>query len=118
MCWGWRDAIAPSTAGIAIAKEEAGCGQPWLSVAMGDVPTLEIRNDVTIEDVPTQEICNDPISHCPYAIILMAPQPRGDTALLLVGSHNFADENDTPNGASPCKGNHPTKRGEKRKSPS
>ncbi len=30
----------------------------------------------------------------------------------------MADKYDTPNGVSPCKGNHPTKRGEKRKSPS
>jgi hypothetical protein len=113
-CWGWRDAIAPSTAGTAIAKEEAGRGQPWLSIAMGDMPTLEIRDNVTTEDVPTQEIRNDPISCCPDAIILMAPRPCGDTALLSVGSRHFADKNDTPNYASPHKGDHQMKRGEKR----
>jgi hypothetical protein len=79
---------------------------------------LEIRDNVTTEDVPTQEICNDPISRYPDAIILTAPRPCGDTALLSVGSRHFADKNDAPNGASPCKGDRPTKRGEKRKSPS
>jgi hypothetical protein len=79
---GWRDAIAPSTAGIVIAKEEAGHGQPQLSIVMGDVPTLEIQDDVTTEDVLTQEIRDDPISRCPDAIILTAPRPHGDTALM------------------------------------
>jgi hypothetical protein len=118
LCQGWRDAIAPSTAGIAIAKEEVGHGQPRLSVATGDVPMLRICGNVTTEDMPVQEIRNDPISRCPNAIILEAPRPRGDTLLLLVGSRHFSDKNDTPNGASPRKGNRPTKRGEKRKSPS
>ncbi len=45
--------IAPSTSGIAIAKEEVGRRQPQLSVATGDVLMLEICNDVTTEDVPT-----------------------------------------------------------------
>ncbi len=63
LCRGWRDGIAPNTAGIAIAKEEAGRGRPRLSVTT-------------------------------------------------------ADKNDAPNGVSPHKGDHPTKRGEKRKSPS
>jgi hypothetical protein len=117
-CRGWRDGIAPSTAGIAIAKEEARRRQSWLSIATGDVPMLEIRDDVTTEDVPTQEIPNNPIARHPNAIILMAPRPCGDTALLSVGSHHFADKNDAPNGASPRKGNRPSKRGEKRKSPS
>jgi hypothetical protein len=85
---------------------------------MGEVRTLEIHDNVTTEDVPTQEIRNDPIAHRPNAIILTAPQPRGHTALLSVGSPHFADENDAPNGASPRKGDHPTKRGEKKKSPS
>ncbi len=95
-----------------------GRGRPWLSVATGDVPTLEIRDNVTTEDMPTQEIHDDPIVRHPNAIIITAPRPRGDMALLLVGSRHFADKNDAPNGASPCKGDHPTKRGEKRKSPS
>ena len=55
------------------------------------------------------------IAHLPNAIIVTTPQPRDDMVLLLVGSRHFADENDTPNGASLCKGNRPTKRGRKRK---
>jgi hypothetical protein len=85
---------------------------------MGDVPTLEICDDVMTEDVTTQEIRNDPIARRPNAIILTTPHPRGDTALLSVGSRHFVDKNDAPNGASPCKGDCPTKMGEKRKSPS
>jgi hypothetical protein len=76
------------------------------------------RNNVTTVDVPTQEICNDPITRHPNAIILMAPRPCDDRALLSVGSHHFADKNDAPNGASLCKGDRSTKREEKRKSPS
>ena len=111
--------IAPlSTAGIVIANEEAGCGQPQLSVATGFVPLLEIYDDVTTADVPMQEIRDDPISCHPNAIILTAPLPRDDTALLSTGSRHFADRNDAPNSASPYKGDHLTKRGEKRKSPS
>jgi hypothetical protein len=79
---------------------------------------LEICDNVTTEDMPTQEIRDDPIARRPNAIILTAPWPCGDTALLLVGSCHFADKNDAPNGASPRKGDCPTKRGEKRKSPS
>jgi hypothetical protein len=37
--------------------------------------------------------------------------------LLLVGSHRFVDENDTPNIVSPCNDDLPTKRRDKRKSP-
>ncbi len=108
LCRGWRDGISPSTAGIAIAKVEAGRGRPWLSVATGDMPMLEICDDVTTEDVPMQEIRDDPIARRPNAIILTVPRPRSDTALLSVGSRHFADENDTPNSASPCKGDRPT----------
>jgi hypothetical protein len=111
--------IAPlSTAGIAIAKEEAGCGRLRLSVVMGAVPALEICNNVMTADAPTQEIHNDSISCHPKAIVLTATLPCDDTALLSMGSGHFADNNDAPNGASPRKGDRPTKRGEKRKSPS
>jgi hypothetical protein len=80
--------------------------------------TQTVLDDVMTEDVPMQEIRDDPISRCPNTIILTAPRPRGDTALLLMGSRHFADENDAPNVVSPCKGDRQTKRGEKRKSPS
>jgi hypothetical protein len=82
------------------------------------VPALEICVDVTTADVPMQEIRNDLIARHPKAIILMAPLPCNDTALFSMGSCHFADKNDPPNGVSPCKGDRPTKRGEKRKSPS
>ena len=65
-----------------------------------------------------QEIPDDLISRHPKAIILTAPLPRDDTSLLSMGSHHFTHENDAPNSASPGKGDRPTKRGEKRKSPS
>jgi hypothetical protein len=119
LCRSWRDAIAPSSiAGIAITKEKAGRRRPGLSVTTGDAPALEVCVHVTTADVPLQEIHNDPIARHPKAIILMAPMPHNDTALLLMGSHHFADENDPPNGVSPSKADRPTKRGEKRKSPS
>ena len=90
---------------------EAGRGQR-LSVTSADVPALEICVDVVTADVPMQEVRDDPIARHPKAL------PRDDTALLSVGSRHFADKNDPPNGVSPCKGDRPTKRGEKRKSPS
>ena len=101
-----------SIAGIAITKEKEGRGRPRLSVTSADVPALEICVDVTTADVPMQEIRDDPITRHPKAL------PRDDTALLSMGSRHFADKNDPPNGASPCKGDRPTKRGEKRRSPS
>jgi hypothetical protein len=119
LCRSWREAIAPSSiADIAITKEKAGCGRPWLSVTSTDVPALEICVDVMTADVPMQEVRDDPIARHPKAIILMAPLPHDDTTLLSMGSRHFADKNDPPNGASPCKGDPPMKRGEKRKSPS
>ncbi len=85
----------------------------------------------------TTEICqngrranaDDHIACRPDAIILMAPQyhidkvvPAGttitDKLIHPVRLCHFTDENDAPNIASPCKGNHPEKRGEKRMSPS
>ena len=107
-CRGWRDGIAPSTSGIAIPKEKAGRGRPRLSVTTGDAPMLETCDDGMTEDMPTQEICNDPTTHHPGAIILRAPRPHSDMALLSMGSHHFTDKNDAPNGASPCKGDRPT----------
>ncbi len=101
-----------------ITKEKVGRGQPRLSVTSADVPALEICVDVATADVPMQEVHNDLIARHPKAIILMAPLPRDDMALLSMGSHLFAVKNDPPNGASPCKGDCPTKRGEKRKSSS
>jgi hypothetical protein len=113
MCRSWRDAIAPSSiTGIAITKEKAGRGRPQLSVMSADVPALEICIDVAKANVPMQEVRDDPITRHPKAL------PHDDTALLLMGSRHFADKNDPPNGVFPCKGDHPTKRREKRKSPS
>jgi hypothetical protein len=113
LCRSWRDAIAPSSiAGIGITKEKAGRGQPRLSVTSADVPALEICVNVVTADVPMQEVRDDLIARHPKAL------PRDDTALLSMGSRHFTDKNDPPNGASPCNGDRPTKRGEKRKSPS
>jgi hypothetical protein len=73
-----------SIPGIAITKEKAGRGRPRLSVMSADVPALKICVDVTTADVPMQEVHNDPISCHPKAIILMAPLPHDDMALLSI----------------------------------
>ncbi len=99
-------------AGIAITKEKAGHRRPRLSVTSADVPALEVCIDVMTADVPMQVIRDDLITRHPKAL------PRDDTALLSIGSRHFTDENDPPNGMSPCQSDRPTKRGEKRKSSS
>jgi hypothetical protein len=93
-CRGWRDGIAPLTStAIVIANKEAGCGQPWQFVAMGDVPTQT-----------GAQRCNDHIARRPDAIVLTAPRPHvnkgvpagttiADELILLVGSCHFIDEN-------------------------
>ena len=55
---------------------------------------------------------------CPWHRVDKEVVPAGiaiaDKSFLLVGSHGFVDDNDTPNITFPCKGNHPTKRGKEK----
>jgi hypothetical protein len=94
----------------------------------GDVPAQEIARP----HVQGAQGCNNHIACHPTTIAIAVPRPHIDKVaqhagivvvgkpLHLVGSHLFADENDAPNilALSPCKGDHPTKRRGKRKSPS